>query len=171
MKLSKLNHYGIRGIPNNWFSSYLKNRKQFVSINGFNSELNNTLCGVPQGSILGPLLFLLYINDLHMAIKHCKVHHFADDTNLTYFGRSIKNINSKVNHDLKRLTSWLNANKICLNVNKTELVPYKSCKKQVDFELKVKLNGQRIYETDSVNFLELKLIEIFYGLIKLIVFQ
>ena len=155
--LGKLNHYGIRGIANNWFSTYLKNRKQFVSINGFSSDLQNTLCGVPQGSILGPLLFLLYINDLHIAIKHCKVHHFADDTNLLYFGKSIKNINSKVNHDLKKLTSWLNANKICLNVSKTELVLYKSCKKQVDFELKVKLNGQKIYETNSVKYLGIKI--------------
>ena len=153
----KLNHYGVRGIPNNWFSSYLKNRKQFVSINGFNSDLKNAICGVPQGSILGPLLFLLYINDLNVAIKHSKVHHFADDTNLMCFGSSIRNINSKVNHDLKRLTSWLNANKICLNVSKTELVMFKSKKKQMDFELKIKLNGQKIYETESVKYLGIKI--------------
>ena len=87
--LSKLDYYGIRGISNNWFKSYLSNRKQFVSINGYDSGLAEIKCGVPQGSVLGPLLFLLYINDLNQAIKFCNVHHFADDTNLLYLGKSI----------------------------------------------------------------------------------
>ena len=87
--LSKLDYYGIRGISNNWFKSYLSNRKQFVSI-GYDSGLAEINCGVPQDAVLGPLLFLLYINDLNQAIKFCKVHHFADDTNLLYLGKSIK---------------------------------------------------------------------------------
>ena len=124
--LSKLDYYGIRGISNNWFKSYLSNRQQCVSINGYNSELVAMNCGVPQGSVLGPLLFLLYINDLNQAIKFCKVHHFADDTNLLYLGKSIKKLNKLVNIDLKNLLYWLNANKISLNVKKTELVIFKS---------------------------------------------
>ena len=95
--LSKLDYYVIRGISNNWFKSYLFNRKQCVSIDGYDSELVEMNCGVPQGSVLGPLLFLLYINDLNQAIKFCKVHHFADDTNLLYLGKSIKKLDKLVN--------------------------------------------------------------------------
>ena len=110
--LAKLSHYGIRGVSNDWFKSYLSNRSQYVSINGYDSGLNVINCGVPQRSVLGPLLFLLYINDLNQAIKFCKVHHFADDTNLLCLGKSIKKLNKLVNADLKRLVNWLNANKI-----------------------------------------------------------
>ena len=111
--LSKLDYYDIRGISNKWFKSYLSDRKQFVSINGYDSGLAEINCGLPQGSVLGPLLFLLYINDLNQAIKFCKVHHFA---NLLYSGKSIKKLNKLANFDLKNLLYWLNTNKISLNV-------------------------------------------------------
>ena len=78
----KIKHEGIKGISNKWFQTYLKDRQQFFSINGYNSQCGPMPIGVPQGSVLGLLLFLLYINDLNLAIKHCKVHHFADDANL-----------------------------------------------------------------------------------------
>ena len=116
--LSKLEHYGIRGVANEWFKSYLSNRNQYVSINGYDSNLADVKFGVPQGSVLGPLLFLIYINDLNQALKFCKVHHFADDTNLLHFSKSIYRLNKCVNLDLKNLTYWLNANRISLNVKK-----------------------------------------------------
>ena len=118
--LAKLNHYGIHGVSNNWFKSYLSNCNQYVSINGFDSGLTTINCGVPKGSVPGPLLFLLYINDLNQAIKFCKVHHFADDTNLLCLSNSIKKLNKLVNADLKHLVNWLNANKISLNVKKNQ---------------------------------------------------
>ena len=80
--LAKLNHYGIRGVSNDWFKSYLPNRNQYASISGYESGLAALNCGVPQRSVLGLVLFLLYINDLNQAITFCKVHDFADDTNL-----------------------------------------------------------------------------------------
>ena len=82
--LAKIEHYGIRGTALNWFRSYLTNRKQFVLINNFNSELKNINCGVPQGSILGPILFLLYINDLNYVSKVLHTIMLADDTNLFF---------------------------------------------------------------------------------------
>ena len=149
----------LRDKANNWSSSYLRNRIQFVTINGFNSELKEINCGVPKGSILGSFLFLIYINDLHYSIKFCKVYHFADDTNLINFNISIKVINKQVNKDLKTLSNWLNANKICMNVSKTELVLFRSAKKQLDFRLKLKLSGKRLYPTNSVKYLGVKIDE------------
>ena len=132
-----------------------------MSINGFNSKDLPISYGVPQGSVLGLLLFLLYINDLHTAIKLCKVHHFADYTNLLHISESIKKLNKFINIDLKNLSNWLNANKISLNVSKTELIMFKPRMKKVDFDLKLKLNGKRLYPTKSVKYLGIKIDESF----------
>ena len=113
--IKKLNHYGIRGTANKWFESYLNKRKQCVSIAGQQSEYRYINHGVPQGSVLGPLLFLVYINDLHLSIRHSTVRHFADDTNLLYATDKSKprnrNIVRNLNKDLKSLNHWLLANK------------------------------------------------------------
>ena len=92
--IQKLNFYGIRGTANKLFESYLSNRTQFVQIRNSVSEVAEIKHGVPQGSVLGPLLFILYINDLHLAIKHSKTFHFADDTCLIYSNKSLKHLNS-----------------------------------------------------------------------------
>ena len=118
----KLSYYGIRDIANCWFSSYLSNRKQFVTINGFDSETQSFQCGVPEGSVLGAVLFLIYINDLHNAIKFSQSFHFSDDTCLLNIQNTISKINRSLNKDLKELSFWLNANKIALNVAKTEVI-------------------------------------------------
>ena len=102
--------------------------------------------------VLGPLLFL--INDLHVAVKHCKVHHFADDPNLLIINKSLKRLNKLLNIDLENLTNWLNANKISLNVSKTELIIFKPKRKPLDFNMQIKLNGKRLYPTDSVRYLD-----------------
>ena len=94
--------------------------------------------------MLGPLLFLLYINDLNKAVVQSKVHHFADDTVFLYASHSLKNLNKTVNFDLSTLVKWLRANKISLNVNKTEIVVFRSPTKQIYKNLNFRLRGQRI---------------------------
>ena len=110
----------------------MSDRRQFVSINGFDSNHAMLERGVPQGSVHEPILFLIYINDLNRAIKYCKVHHFADDTSLLHFNSSAKKLNRLVNLDMKHLSVWLNANKISLNVQKSELVIFKQKRKILD---------------------------------------
>ena len=105
-------------VSNDLFSSYLSNRTRYVSILGFESKIMSVAHGVPQGSVLGPLLFLIYINDLHNAIKYNIVYHFADDTNLLNIVKSLRKMQKIVNIDLKLLYKWLLANKISLNCSK-----------------------------------------------------
>ena len=132
--LTKLNHYRICGVSNDWFKSYLTGVS--ISINGYDSGLAAINCFVPQGSVPSPLLFLLHINERNQAIKFSKVHQFADDTNLLCLRNSIKKLNKLVKADLKHLDNWLNANKILLNVKKTEMVTFKSKQKKFKSDLK-----------------------------------
>jgi len=151
--LYKLNHYGIRGTENDWFKSYLSNRKQFVTINGVKSEEEIVQHGVPQGSVLGPLLFLLYINDLHNAIKHCSTIHFADDTSLILKNKSLKQLKKYLNFDLKNLSKWLKANMISLNTSKTELLLFRHPNKNINYNVKAKINGKLIKPSKFVKYL------------------
>ena len=151
--LSKLDHYGIRGVANDWFKSYLRNRKQSVFINGKESYISTIEYGVPQGSVLGPLLFLIYINDLNNAIIYSTTRHFADDTSLLIKGKSLKQLKKHLNIDLKKLCKWLIANKISLNKEKTELIIFRNSRKKIDYKLKIKINGRKLYPSDNVKYL------------------
>ena len=153
--LEKLNHYGISGVSNAWFKSYLQERQQFVSIDGEDSEYTTTEHGVPQGSVLGPLLFLIYINDLHQCIQNSNTFHFADDTNLLYvppYRIRNSNIVKRLNIDLKALNYWLMANKISLNSSKTELIVFRNDKVPMP-ELIIKLNGVKLKPKSEIKYL------------------
>ena len=114
--LTKLEHYGIRGLALNWFSSYLSNRSQFVFINNVSSSIISTCnYGVPQGSVLGPLLFLLFINDIHEAIKCSTIKLFADDTNCFFSGYDFETLRETVVTEVCSLQQWINANKLTIN--------------------------------------------------------
>ena len=114
--LMKLEHYGIRDNVLNWFHSYLSNRKQYVSINGESSEPLEINCGVLQGSVLGPLLFLLYINDLPNISKVLDFYLFADDTNIYYESNSLQYLEKTINKELNKLYLWLNVKRLSLNI-------------------------------------------------------
>ena len=101
--LKKLEHYGVRGVLLNWFKSYLTDRKQYVFCNGESSDLKPINCGVPQGSVLGPLLFLIYINDLPNISNKLSFFLFADDTNIYFESDDLVKIEKTVNEELKKL--------------------------------------------------------------------
>ena len=101
--VSKLEYYGVRGIANDRFQSFLTNKKQFTNGNDYNSTYQQITHGIPQGFVLGPLLFILCISDLYLSVNNRKVHHFADDTNLLFSSKSFKKMNSCINHDLALL--------------------------------------------------------------------
>src|SRR3984893_6694676 len=122
--IKKLEMYGIRGIPNLLLRSYLENRKQYVNYNNVTSTLKPISCGVPQGSILGPLLFLLYINDMTSCCKYLQFLLFGDDTNLFNSNSDLWQLMQIVNDELDLLSDWFKANRLSLNVKKTNYMKF-----------------------------------------------
>ena len=118
----KLEHYGIRGLAKDWVCSYLENRRQYVCINNSNSDCLDVKGGVPQGSILGPALFILYVNDMCNVSKSLKSILFADDTNLFYAGKDLNEVCELVSRELDILHMWFQVNKLSLNVAKTNFM-------------------------------------------------
>ena len=153
--LHKLEFHGIRGNCKKWFESYLKGRKQYVSLNRKNLDYRQNLHGVPQGSVLGPLLFI--INDLPNVFLYSDATLFADDTCLLYSNSSLNCIEKHLNVDLKRLFKWLCADKISLNVSKTEVLLFRNTHKIINQSVRLKLNGKTLPLSTSVKYLEIQL--------------
>ncbi|MFZ2539325.1 MAG: reverse transcriptase family protein, partial [Oscillospiraceae bacterium] len=122
--LQKLDHYGIRGVVNSWFTSYLTNRNQYVLINKSKSKLSLIKCGVPQGSILGPILFLIYINDLNHVSNILQTIMFADDTNLFLSGKNLQTLEHQLIMELNKVSEWFNTNLLSLNIKKTSYIMF-----------------------------------------------
>ena len=152
--LVKLEHYGIRGKVLNWFQSYLSNRKQYVSFNGHSSELLEINGGVPQGSVLGPLLFLIYINDLPNISKVLNFYLFADDTNIYYESASLQDLEKTINKELNKLYLWLNVNRLSLNIDKTNYIIFHPYNKPVKHHITIKINEKAINEKECITYLD-----------------
>ena len=124
-----------------------------TTVNKCQSSKNYLMYGVPQGSVLGPLLSILFNNDLHKSVEFSSVHYFADDTNLILTDKSMKKINKHKNRDLKLVVQWIRANKLILNTGKTELVIFKPKNKIITKHLNFHISGRKIKPSLQVKYL------------------
>ena len=151
--LKKLEMYGIRGVANDWFQSYLSNRKQYVYLNNTASDLCSLNCGIPQGSVLGPLLFLLYINDFNRCSNIFDFRLFADDSNLFYKQKNCSTLESDINGELNRINEWLCANRLSLNIEKSNFVIFHPPQTKLLFDPILIINGKHLKREYSIKYL------------------
>jgi hypothetical protein len=155
--LYKLNHYGIRGHVLNWFKSYLLNRNQFTYVNGISSSYLETKCGVPQGSVLGPLLFLVYINDISFATKQGRISLFADDTNIFIVANDLCTLFNLANLIADDIFKWTVCNKLSINLDKTNYMLFKPNRQTVHSSENMKLfcciNNHKLTRVHCVKYL------------------
>ena len=177
--LQKFVIYGVRGKALDWLTSYLKNRKQSTVIavtqgenlnsnksdnpdnnSKIKSEALEITCGVPQGSILGPFLFLVYINDIPTVLTNGMPILFADDTNVLFHSKSLTNLEDIVNTELKRLADWFNANKLSLNIKKTKFMLFHTKQRAKHIgDFSIRINHEKIDRVEKIRFLGLTLQE------------
>ena len=151
--LYKLRNYGIRGIALSWIKSYLLNRQQFVTIENSQSSRLTLKCGVPQGSILGPLLFLIYVNDIIKSSSILSFILFADDTNVLFSHRNLAHVIDTFNCELKKISSWFKCNKLSLNIGKTNFMHFKSAHQDTDLSNSIMIDNLPLEQKENVKFL------------------
>ena len=152
--LKKLNNYGIEGPALDWFSSYLKGRQQYVELDGVSSSFSQLSTGVPQGSILGPLLFLIYMNDIPNASTFFKYVLYADDTTLFSTINISAGATHEINNHISKVYDWLTVNKLSLNVKKTKYIVFHAINKNIEGVIpELSINGMIIERVQNFNFL------------------
>lgn len=152
--LHKLYNYGVRGVVHDWFKNYLANRQQFTQMDHIKSSTTKVPCGVPQGSVLGPLLFLIYVNDIGNAVPTQKVKLFADDTNLFIFGKGFSYIQVMSVDSINALNKWFVLNKLTLNLSKTCYMTFPS----KNFgHVDIKVNNQSVSNVSNCKYLGIML--------------
>ena len=156
---TKLEHYGIRDVALQWIKSYFSCRRQFVQINQTCSPTQTIKCGVPQGSILGPLFFMLYINDLSRASKLTEPLLFADDTSIFLSHSNPNYLENVLNNELLNIDVWLRCNKLSINVQKTNYVIFSPSQSKVNHSFSLSFGGQSLTQSNVTKFLGLYLDE------------
>ena len=156
---SKILHDGIRGVMQCWFESYLSNRNQYISIENCSSSISNTTLGVPQGSVLCPVLFLLYINDMYKSSNQMRFVHLADDTKQKVLHPTVTLTMSMpvwiVNRELVGVDNWLKANRLSLNVSKTSYIIISNVKNAIN----IRIRDSILTKVSTVKFLGVTLDE------------
>ena len=147
----KLEHYGFRGIFLDFILNFVKERKYFVSVNGLKSNTKTVTNGVPQGSTLGPLLFLLYINDMSNSSRLLRFTLFADDSTTTYTGSDLDIVKETVESEIKKVLIWLAANKLIINIQKTHTMLFTN--KRGNNTLNITIQNTELEQKDSCKFL------------------
>ena len=165
--LTKLNFYGFSGSVLKWFQSYLSHRQQFVDFDGTVSNICTLSTGVPQGSILGPLLFIIYMNDIHIASKQFNFILYTDDTNMispmcsfslqiALQSISMTQLSHNINVELNNIQEWLSINKLSLNVKKTKFTIFHYRQRNIDILiLDLQISSEKIERVAEFNFLGL----------------
>ena len=151
--IRKLENYGIQGITNDWFRSYLSNRKQYVHINNTSSDPCQVNCGIPQGSVLGPLLFLIYINDFSRCSNLFDFHLFADNSNLFYKHKSLSVLQSDISRELSKVQEWLCVNRLALNIKKSKYVIFHPPQRKILCSPILEINGKYLKREFSIKYL------------------
>ena len=151
--LTKLEYLGIRGIPLEWFKSYLADRRQYVIYNDIKSSCKTITCGVPQGSILGPLLFLLYKNDLANVSDVIFSLFFADDSNMFLSGKNPDDLIKLMNTEITKVIEWLRINKLSLNLKKTHFMVFRKSLRKKELKEDVIIDNVKIDFVTQTKFL------------------
>ena len=164
--LNKLKYYGLDDISLSWFKSYLTERKQYVEIEGYRSEMQTINTGVPQGSTLGPLLFIIYMNDLNTVSDIFNIILFADDTSLNstlsiFTNQRINELSEKINLELDKINEWMRSNKLSLNISKTKYMVFRYSQRALNSlpKLKLKIDNTDIEKVQTFDFLGIRITE------------
>ena len=156
--IKKLKHYGIDNRELSWFKSYLENRSQTVNVNSTLSDFQPINIGIPQGSILGPLLFIIFVNCLPCVVQECKTVMYADDTSLMYKAKNVSDLQNQLKSCLSKVADWFKANKLTLNVDKTKFMIFGTSRTLGKFhDIQLTYNNNIIERVDEFKYLGVKL--------------